>query len=267
MNDANRIIQGLWVGNKLSAMEQLSIASFLTHGHDYHLYAYEQLEGVPKGTTVLDGNEILPASRIFQYASRPSYAGFANYFRYKLLLERGGWWADTDTVCVRPFDFESEYVFSSETGRAGEVINAGVIKAPPRSDFAAYAWSVCDSKNPQSLVWGETGPRLTGEAVRAHSLERYVQRADVFCPITFVDWELMTDPERTWVFPPITRAVHLWNELWRKAGKDKDAQYDPGCLYEAMKSRYLRSNSEEFLLRNSTRTPAASMNSSASCEV
>ena len=59
------------------------------NGHEYHLYVYEDVKNVPAATTLRDGNEILPASEIFQYQGRPSYAGFANFFRYKLLLERG----------------------------------------------------------------------------------------------------------------------------------------------------------------------------------
>ena len=107
----NDFIQGLWVGNELSVMEQLSIASFLRNGHEYHLYVYEDVKNIPPGTTIKDGNEILPASRIFQYKQQASYAGFSNFFRYKLVLERGGWWVDTDTICLKPFDFDAEYVF------------------------------------------------------------------------------------------------------------------------------------------------------------
>ena len=103
------IIQGLWIGAELSVMEQLSIASFLRNGHEYHLYTYAELANVPAGTVIRDANEILPAAAIFQYKDRPSYAGFSNFFRYKLLLERGGWWVDSDLVCLRPFDFTVEY--------------------------------------------------------------------------------------------------------------------------------------------------------------
>jgi len=101
----NKIIQGLWIGPELSVMEQLSISSFLLNQHEYHLYVYDEPKNVPLGAVVRDANEILPASRIFQYKHFPTYAGFANFFRYKLLLERGGWWADTDTICLKPFDF------------------------------------------------------------------------------------------------------------------------------------------------------------------
>src|SRR5580698_9560242 len=98
-------IQSLWVGDRLSAMEQLAIKSFLFHGHPFHLYVYQATEGIPEGTIVQDANEILPATSIFKYSEHNSYAGFANFFRYKLLVERGGWWVDMDVICLKPFRF------------------------------------------------------------------------------------------------------------------------------------------------------------------
>lgn len=81
----NEIIQGLWIGPELSVMEQLSVSSFLLNGHEYHLYVYDEPKNIPVGTVIKDANEILPSSRIFQYKHYPTYAGFANFFRYKLL--------------------------------------------------------------------------------------------------------------------------------------------------------------------------------------
>src|SRR5437773_4701676 len=170
INKTDQIIQGLWIGAGLSVMEQLSIASFLRNGHEYHLYTYNELPNVPAGTVIRDGNEILPASAIFQYKDRPSYAGFSNLFRYKLLLERGGWWADADVVCLRPFDFPEEYVFSSELNAGREIVNCGAIKAPKGSEAMAYAWRVCQAKKPGQLAWGETGPRLMSEVVKKYRL-------------------------------------------------------------------------------------------------
>ena len=43
----NKVIQGLWIGPELSVMEQLSIASFLENGHEYHLYVYDAVKNVP----------------------------------------------------------------------------------------------------------------------------------------------------------------------------------------------------------------------------
>ena len=235
----NRIIQGLWVGNELSVMEQLSIASFLRNGHEYHLYVYEDVKNVPSGATIRDGNEILPAAKIFQYKEQASYAGFSNFFRYKLVLECGGWWVDTDTICLRPFEFEEEYVFSSEFAMAQEFINSGIFKAPAGSEVMSYAWRVCEAKDPERIVWGETGPRLMTAAVREFSLERYVQSPEVFCPIGYADWHRVLEPEADLNLTGRSYAIHLWNERWRTAGQDKNEVYSEDCFYEVLKSRYL----------------------------
>lgn len=237
--NGNSVIQGLWIGAELSVMEQLSVSSFLRNGHQYHLYVYDEPRNIPAGTVVKDAAEILPPSDIFQYKGRPSYAGFSNFFRYKLLLERGGWWADTDTVSLKPFDFSAEYVFSSEMSRGREVINSGIIKAPAGSRLMAYAWGVCRSKKPEELVWGETGPRLMAAAVGNFSLEEYRQPYRVFCPLGFSDWHKVLEPDFDPAFDEATRAIHLWNEMWRAAGQDKNGRYHPGSLYERLKREYL----------------------------
>ena len=233
------IIQGLWVGNELSVMEQLSIASFLRNGHEYHLYVYNDLKNIPSGTTIKDGNEILPASRIFQYKQQASYSGFSNFFRYKLVLERGGWWVDTDTICLKTFDFEAEYVFSSEFAMGEVFINSGIFKAPPGSDVMSYAWRVCESKDPERIIWGETGPRLMAAAVREFSLESYTQAPEVFCPIGYADWHKVLEPDAELKLSDRSYAIHLWNERWRAAGQDKNATYPADCLYEEWKRSYL----------------------------
>ena len=93
-------VQSLWIGPRLSTMERLAVSSFLANGHDFLLYVYDEPEGVPAGATILDASRILPASRIFRYKESGSLAGFSNFFRYRMLLETGGWWVDMDTVCL-----------------------------------------------------------------------------------------------------------------------------------------------------------------------
>ena len=241
--DPNKTIQGLWIGPELSLMEQLSISSFLQNGHDYHLYVFDDVTNVPAGTVIRNANEILPEARIFQYKGRPSYAGFSNFFRYKLLLERGGWWADSDTICLKPFDFPDEYVFSSETNHRGvEVINSGIMKVPSGSSIMAYAWKVCDDKDSSRLVWGEIGPRLMARAVKKFSLKRYKKDSRVFCPVDYEKWQTVLQPDVGLSFDDRTFAVHLWNEMWRLAGQDKNARYHEHCLYEKLKRTYLPAN-------------------------
>ncbi|ETW92904.1 MAG: hypothetical protein ETSY1_41610 [Candidatus Entotheonella factor] len=235
------VMQGLWVGTELSVMEQLSISSFLHHGHPYHLYVYEEVKNIPHGTVVRDANDILPASMIFQYKDFPTYAGFANFFRYKLLLDRGGWWVDTDLVCLKPFEFTANMVFSTERYDNIDVINNGVIRVPVGSEIMAYVWHVCQQKKVEELAWGEAGPVLIGEAVQRFSLEQHVQPYQVFCPLGYEQRQELLLPNPTWQPDDTTYAIHLWNEMWRRGGVDKNARYDPSCIYEQLQARYLRS--------------------------
>lgn len=232
----NRIVQGLWIGARLSTMEQLSISSFLRNGHDYHLYTYNELSMVPPGTLIKDANEILPESAIFQYQNRPSYAGFADVFRFKLMSERGNWWADSDMVCLRPFDFPDEYVFSSEMNGGRQLTNVGVIKAPAGSEAMAEAYNVCQAKDPGKITWGEIGPRLMSEVIEKYRLDKYQKPYYTFCPIS--EWHKFLEPHVAAIHPE-AYAVHLWNEGWRLASQDKDRSYNRHCIYEQLKSIYL----------------------------
>ena len=240
----NQIVQGLWVGSELSRMEILSISSFLKNGHEYHLYVYDDVKNIPRGTIVKNGDEILAQSLVFQYKEHKSYSGFSNLFRYKLLLEKGGWWVDSDLVCIKTFDFVEDYVFSSEQACGQQFINCGAIKAPAGSDILAHVWDIAHNKDSATLVWGEIGPKLLGQAVRSFSLEAYVQPSEVFCPIGYADWADILNPEISTDFDPTTYAVHLWNEIWRRNGQDKNKSYDPACLYEKLNRAFCDSEEE-----------------------
>lgn len=231
------MIQSLWVGPRLSAMEQLSIESFLANGHRYRLFVYGDVEGVPDGCELADASEILPASRLFLYRDFATYSGFSNAFRYELLFARGGWWADTDMICLRPFAMDTEYVFATEPKCGASLITSGVIKAPRGSEAMRFAAETCAAKDPERLAWGEIGPRLVAETVERFALQRFVAPPEAFCPLGYGDWERVLDPQPP-LIPATSFAVHLWNEMWRRAGKSKDARYDEGSLYERLRARY-----------------------------
>ena len=72
-----------------------------------------------------------------------------------------------------------------------------------------------------------------------YSLGHFVRPPHVFCPIPFQEWDRVLVPGFEWQFHNETCAIHLWNEMWRRNNCPKDAGYDPACLYEQLKSRYL----------------------------
>lgn len=119
MDDSNLTVNAMWIGKSLSACELLTIKSFLNHGHEFVLWAYDDIvTPLPSGTVLRDASEIIPRDKIFSYKysnqfghGKGSYAGFSDIFRYKLLYLHGGWWVDMDVTCLKPLDFESDYVF------------------------------------------------------------------------------------------------------------------------------------------------------------
>ena len=237
-------VQGLWIGDRLSTMEQLSISSFIKNNNEYHLYVYKDIENIPDGVVVKDGNDILPENQIFAYKAgegKGSYSAFSNYFRYKLLLDKGGWWADTDMVCVKKIDHQQEHVFATEPYMDINYITSGMIKAPVASEIMQDCWSECQEKDPNKIVWGEVGPRLIRKAVssKLSGYGEYIVPYQQFCPVGFENWFDFINPNKNLEFGEDTYCVHMWNEMWRRHGADKKKTYNKNCLYEKLKKRYL----------------------------
>jgi hypothetical protein len=239
----NAPVQSLWIGTGLSTLEKLSIQSFIDHGHAFHLYVYQPLPDAPAGTVLKDANDILPSSQIFQYRDRKSYAAFANMFRYKLLLDRGGWWADTDMMCLRPLDIGDEHVFVSETvewrGASGPqaVVGNCLIKAPAGSRAMSLALDRSLACDRDTVKWGEIGPKLVGEVIEAEGLQRFVKPPAAFCPIGYSDWRKLIDANPP-ALPSEAYGLHFWNEMWRLNAQDKDADYPADSIYECLKRRH-----------------------------
>lgn len=236
-------VQSLWIGRRLTAMEQTAIRSFLASGHPYHLYCYEHVEGVPAGTIVEDGNDILPAASIFTYAegfAQGSPAAFSNAFRYRLLLDRGGWWVDTDVVCLRPFEFGADRLWATErTDPPGELtVSTSVIKAPPGDELMAWAWKACSAIDTAKVTFGQIGPRMLQAGVDALNLHAFMRPHTFFSPVPFYDWAKMLDPRHEFTLGREVYGIHLWNQMWAAHQVDKDDSFPPECLYERLKRRF-----------------------------
>jgi len=190
------VIQSLWIGEKLTRLEQLSITSFLKQGHPYHLYVYDEVQGVPDGVILKDAVELVPSEKIFKYKDHDSYAGFSNLFRYKLLLEKGGYWVDADFICLQPFysPIDPEFVFATQYAERPSPqaspfrMTTGVMMAPPGSSFMEYCYQKSAKRDPQELVWGETGPLLLEKAVRRFGMQNHAAKPSTFCPIPTRNW-------------------------------------------------------------------------------
>lgn len=231
-------VNSLWIGKSLTALEQMCLSSHIHHGHKFNLWCYNPIANVPDGVEMKDAREILPESEVFAYAvgdGKGSYSAFSNFFRYKLLLERGGWWVDMDVCCLKSFATHESYGFASERTKVGmPIVTTCVIKVPPRSQAMEYCWNVCLVADKDILVWGEVGPQLLAKVVHACDLMSAVADPDTFCPI---DW-FNTDAFMEDVPIPDSYAIHMWNEMWRRTNKDKDS-YQVNTLYGRLRDKYL----------------------------
>jgi hypothetical protein len=144
LDSNNQIVHGLWIGGALSSMEVLCIQSFLQNGHQFYLWTYELIQNIPDAVQIKDANLIVSENSIFSYNSKNkyghgkgSYAGFSDIFRYKLLFDYGGWWTDMDITCLKPLDFENNYVFRFHH-KAGAVGN--LMKTPKGAPIMEYCY-------------------------------------------------------------------------------------------------------------------------------
>ena len=230
-------MQSLWVGPELSNMERLSINSFLKNGHEYDLYTYGRVLGIPDGVNVLDANEIIPELNIFY--NRGGYSTFSDFFRWKLIRDRGGWWVDTDAVCLRPFDFDSEYVFFGGKGKPGadDCVTSGLFKAPANSQFTRFGWKVCETTDTMTMKWGECGPPLITEMVEVCGLQDHILPGKMVFPIFYTDAARVFTQSTGKMNFGDAYSVHLFNEIWRLAGTDKNGFY-PNSLYQQLQERF-----------------------------
>jgi len=211
--------------------------SFLQNGHPFHLYTYEDIDA-PYGVVLRDANRIIRREEAFLV--RGGWSSFSDFFRWKLIRDRGGWWADTDTVCLKPFDFPGEYVFVGGLGKPGsdDCVSSGMFKAPAGSPIMEWGWNRCQNMNPETMTWGEAGPPLFTEAVHKFDLTKSIVCGTLFFPVFYTAAPDAFIGKYAPIFLEKCYSIHLFNEMWRLAGKDKNATYAPTSLYEHLKARF-----------------------------
>ncbi len=235
-NTERQPVQSLWIGRDLSTMERLSIASFLTLGHPFHLYVYDEIGNVPEGTTLLDANSLVPESEVFVYekgVGKGSYAAFSDLFRCKLLLEKGEWWVDLDVVALRPFEFDRDYVLGYQGPR--EIGNA-VIRVPSGCELMQRCFDEAD-RHRSGIDWGEMGPDLLTRMVMELDLSWAAEPRIAFHPVDWRQGRRFVEPGGT--LSRRSYAIHLIHHIWLWGGQDPDAQFPADCIYEKLKRRYL----------------------------
>ena len=236
-----QIYKSLWIGNKLSPLEQLCIQSFVSKGARYELYCYEGIEGVPDDCQIKDANLILGKELIFLYKNG-SPAGFADWFRYELLKKTGGIWVDTDVYLLQKPGTARPFLIADEGN--GKVNNAilGIPSNHPSLNFCIEECRRCG----KDISWGQTGPQLITQAVAKFGLTSQLSPTYELYPINPDKWHWLLTPN---TFSLVEKSVkhatylHLWNEKIRRSNYDKNTPPPAGSYLEKL---YIDSNLYNF---------------------
>ncbi|WP_316832715.1 glycosyltransferase [Pedobacter aquatilis] len=257
-----KFVQSLWIGSQLSNVEKLCIKSFLDHGYDFHLYTYEEIKNAPKGTIIMDANNIIEKEAIFRYKTgwaKNSVSGFADLFRLLLIQKNGGWWVDMDIICLNNLPEREELVFcSSYEGDYGELVNNCIFKAPANHPFFTYCLDEISKIDLPNMDFGLAGPFLFQRVVKELQLEGYIFPYQCFNPITWKNvGELILNKRSRLsrlkeIFRPALKpdtmagrkieknsfTLHLWNEVWKNYEYDKNGNYGKFSLFEKLKRKH-----------------------------
>ncbi len=254
-------VQGLWIGDQLSPIEELCIRSFQYHGHEFHLYAYQPLKNVPSGVIMHDANDIVPAEKIYR-SDGGRLSSFANMFRWVLLNARGGQWVDMDMICLKPFDFTDEIVFGFQDERT---VNTAVLRFPKGHILTTIMKKVCDDVNifqpidtPKSVakkivrkvVFGKEksrartrftepgGPDYFTKFLVHYDLLQYAKPVNWFYPISSKSaLDVFASAEKTKQAVKESYAVHLWNgALGHKSEFDEGGAEE--SLFDQLRAQY-----------------------------
>jgi len=221
----------LWVGKSMNIGCTACISSFLEHGHEVHLYLYEPLVSVlPDDVIIKDAREIMPEEEVFYCQTEPgkgSPSPFSDFFRWKLLRDRGGWWVDTDVACVRHWDFKQEVVLAGELSyvlnkqneyEVGEHYATCVMKLPKGHDLAERCYNYCVGLKKEEVTWTQPAIDILNEYAEPGRWKSPL----TFCPVFWNDWKTLY--EEDFNFGMETYGVHLWNEMIRRHGSHVHAQ-------------------------------------------
>jgi len=211
--------QTFWHGAKIPTHVALCMKSFILHGHKFHVFTYDENIALPKGVIVKDANDIINEREIFFYknpdGTNRSVAAFANLFRYELLLKMGGWWVDTDVVCLSDQTPPGEVFLGWQDDVS--VCNA-IMKLPKRSLLSKELVRRTRVRGSENLQWGETGPQLLTDVVKKYGFSHLTYPPNFAYPVHWAEFKaLVVESEYGKLKDCLAGRpfLHIWNEMFR----------------------------------------------------
>lgn len=212
---AKQVFNAFWHGRPLPALHWACLGSFVAHGHRLRLHCYEPL-GVPAGVERVDARDVIPAEAVFEFGG--SYSAFSNLFRYELLLRHGGWWVDTDVVCLRD---ELPDVACAWAAEDAEFVNGAILRFPAGDATLRTIRDAARSIGQGVSEQGQLGPRLLTQHL-ARRTDHFGTTRE-FYPLHWLEAHRLWLPgDAAWVRDKCEPAVflHLWGMMFRYLGID-----------------------------------------------
>ena len=239
-----------WAYGELSKLERLCTSSFVLQGYQVKLWTYGEITNAPRGVILRDARVILSEVRVFKNKAG-SYASFSDLFRYKLLNELGGLYADTDVIAlvgpgvfVRPAIVTERLPLNTEDwendGSNEVIINNNLIynPTPGRGNLIDLALAVADSFPPEKITWGEIGPELMTDLLKLQTEHGFeIMGPDFSNPIVY--WKCPRSLLAVGgVLSPEAKFVHCYSSWWGRTRTDKNMSYPQGSLMAQFELRF-----------------------------
>jgi len=200
------------------------------------MHCYERPSDLPDGTRVFAARKIMPISELQPHHETGSVALGVNRYRYRMIAEGFGLYADCDMFCLGPIT-DAPYILGKEQDN---IINNAFLKFPPESDLANALidatrdyyfippWFSSSKKRRLAFkkrlgrgvhvgqhAWGVWGPQLISHYVKELGLSSEVAPIDRYYPVHPWQTTLLSDPGLciSDLATPRTEAIHLWHKL------------------------------------------------------
>jgi len=234
-------IGALWIGGSLSFIEQLCLVSFRDVGQHVTLYTYGEVQNVPEGIEIADGNEVLAMDEALVHKRTGSPALQSDKFRYHLLAKNDHMiWADTDAYCVKPFTTPNGHFYAWESDH---LVNGGVLGLPRDSETLRELIEFTSDENaipewlPQAQkdemqaardagtpvhageqVWGVWGPKAITYYLHKTGEIRFAMPRAALYPIPFKNRRIMVRPhgDAERFLTADTYSIHFYGRRMRK---------------------------------------------------
>jgi hypothetical protein len=220
-------IHGFWSGSPLSPVNWACLKSFISKGHSFELYSYD-CPIVPPGVLATDANIFIKREQAFQVENpstgKQDWAPFSDYFRLKLLFEKGGWYCDVDTVCLANSLPKGPRVWARQwIGPNVDSVSNGQLYFERGDAVAAALLQECRSRLSRIDERETLGPKLFTHVLKKLSLPLDMGvESQQFYPITWIEafklWlpEFLDEVEERSagaVFIPIFQSLMLYMGL------------------------------------------------------